>query len=79
MEERNLRLGRTTGFLAAIAIMAAACGGGGNSAGPGESTGNASPPPASTGAGSAEPSAAAGGFTCADIGGEVSVYGTWTG
>ena len=81
MEERNLRWRRATGFLAAIALVAVACGPAGGSAAP--STGGSAPAPASPGASTGPaPSGSAGagaGFTCENIGGEVTVYATWTG
>jgi alpha-glucoside transport system substrate-binding protein len=80
MEERNLRWRRTTGFLAVIALVAMACGPAAGTAAPPASAGASAP--AATAAGespSASASGATGGFTCENIGGEVSVYGTWTG
>jgi alpha-glucoside transport system substrate-binding protein len=77
MEERKIPWRRASGLLAAVALVAAACSsGGGGSAAP---TTGASAPPATSGEPSPSGSGAAGGFTCANIGGEVSVYGTWTG
>ena len=76
MEERNLRWRRATGFLAAMALVAVACGPAGGSAAP--STGASAPAPASPGGSApAAPSGspAAGG----QIGGTVSVIGTWGG
>jgi alpha-glucoside transport system substrate-binding protein len=78
MEERTIRWRRAGGLMAAAAILAAACaGGGGGSASPAATAGSASP--AGSGEPSASGSAGAGGFTCENIGGEVSVYATWTG
>ena len=81
MEERTIRWRRTAGLIAAIALIAAACGGGGGSAEPAESTApGASAASAEPGA-SVEPGAseATGGFACEELGGEVTVYATWTG
>ncbi len=73
MEERIFRRSRGVGLLAITAIVAVACSSGGSSASPAAST-PASAPPASAGAGES-PSASAGG----QLGGSVSVIGTWTG
>lgn len=81
MEERSLRWRRATGFLAALAMVAVACGPAGGTAAPVETT-PAATTPAATAAGSDEPAASASapvGFACENVGGEVSVYGTWTG
>jgi alpha-glucoside transport system substrate-binding protein len=73
MEERIFRRTRVAGLLAAATLVAVACSSGSSSPSPAAST-PASAPPASAGAGES-PSASAGG----QIGGEVSVIGTWTG
>ncbi len=73
MEERTFRRTRFAGLLAVATIVAAACSSGTATSSPAASTG-ASAPPASAGA-SSEASPSAGG----QIGGEVSVIGTWTG
>jgi alpha-glucoside transport system substrate-binding protein len=66
-------------LLAALAIVATACGPSGGSAAPASPSGGGTVPSASADGG-ASPSAGGGaGFTCENIGGEVSVYGTWTG
>jgi alpha-glucoside transport system substrate-binding protein len=74
MEERRLRWRRIAGTLVAVALVVAACGGGGSSAEP-SADGTASEAPPASGA---APSADAG-FVCENIGGEVTVYATWTG
>jgi alpha-glucoside transport system substrate-binding protein len=82
MEERTFRRTRFAGLLAAVAIIAAACSSGGASGSPAGSAGASAPPATSAEPGasaSAGASGAAGGFACENIGGEVSVYGTWTG
>ena len=82
MEERTFRRTRLAGLLAAAAIIAAACSSGGASGSPAGSTEASAPPATSAEPGasaSAGASGAAGGFACENIGGEVSVYGTWTG
>jgi alpha-glucoside transport system substrate-binding protein len=73
MEERNLRWRRTTGFLAVVALVAVACGPAAGTAAPPASVGASAPAPSAGGA-SAEPSAGGG-----QIGGTVSVIGTWGG
>ena len=75
MEEKAQRWRRTTGFLAAIAIAAAACGPAAGSASPVAPTDAGTSPAPSVGGGSGEPSASAGG----QIGGTVSVIGSWGG
>ncbi len=77
MEERTIRWRRASGLLAAVAIVAAACSSGGGGTSPAAS--GASAPPATSGEPAPSGSGAAGGFACENIGGEVSVYGTWTG
>jgi alpha-glucoside transport system substrate-binding protein len=81
MEERNYGWRRATGFLAVIALVAMACGPAGGSAAP--TTAGSAPAPASPdGSAPVAPSGSAGagaGFTCENIGGEVTVYATWTG
>ncbi len=72
MEERNIRWRRAAGLISAAALIVAACGGGGGSAAP--TDGGASAPPASSEPG-ASPSDGGGG----QIGGTVSVIGTWGG
>ena len=69
MEERTFRRTRFAGLLAAATIVAAACSSGTASSSPAASTEGSAPPA------SAEASPSAGG----QIGGEVSVIGTWTG
>ncbi|HEU5204515.1 MAG TPA: ABC transporter substrate-binding protein [Candidatus Limnocylindrales bacterium] len=80
MANRTGRWVRLWVLLAVAAIAVAACSSGGESAAPG---GESAAPPASAPAGeSAAPggSPAAGGeFNCENIGGEVSVVGSWTG
>jgi alpha-glucoside transport system substrate-binding protein len=80
MEERTFRWRRTTGVLAAFALVAAACGGGGGDASPAATDGGGSSPAATDGAapsdGGASPSDGGGG---GQIGGTVSVIGTWGG
>jgi alpha-glucoside transport system substrate-binding protein len=75
MEERRLTRFRFAGALAIVVLVAAACSGDGGGASPdgggGESAAPGGSAPAASGGGT--------GFTCEDIGGEVSVYGTWTG
>jgi alpha-glucoside transport system substrate-binding protein len=75
---------RGLALLGAAAILVAACSSGGGSSGePSASEAPSAAPPASaeTGASGAPAGspAASSGFTCENIGGEVSVYGTWTG
>ncbi len=79
MEERNSWWRRATGFLAVIALVAAACSPAGGTASPAESSGASTPPASAGGSPSASGSGATGSFVCENIGGEVSVYGTWTG
>ena len=78
MEERKIPWRRASGLLAAVAIVAAACSSGGGGTSPAASDGG-SASPATSGEPAPSGSAAAGGFACENIGGEVSVYGTWTG
>jgi alpha-glucoside transport system substrate-binding protein len=77
MEERTIRRTRIAGLLGVVAIIAAACSsGGGGSASPAASSAAstaASAPAGSPGASTG----AAGSFE--NIGGAISVYGTWTG
>jgi alpha-glucoside transport system substrate-binding protein len=71
MEEQRHRLTRLTSGIAVAALVVAACSSGSSS--PSASTGGgASAPPAASAGGSA-------GASLANIGGEVSIYGTWTG
>jgi alpha-glucoside transport system substrate-binding protein len=86
MEERTARWRRTTGLLAAVALIAVACSGGdGGSAAPASDGGGGASAPATsqdTGASqdpAASPSEGGSGFVCEDLGGEVTVYATWTG
>jgi alpha-glucoside transport system substrate-binding protein len=86
MEERTARWRRTTGLLAAVALIAVACSGGdGGSAAPAsDGGGGASAPATSQDPGAsqdpaASPSEGGSGFVCEDLGGEVTVYATWTG
>ena len=74
MEERTFRRTRFAGLLAAATMVAVACSSGAATSSPAGSAG-ASAPAASTPAGSGEASTGPGG----QIGGEVSVIGTWTG
>lgn len=71
MEERNFRWRRASGFLAAVAILAAACSSPGTTASPAASSA-VSPSAAASGG---ESPAASGG----QIGGTVTVIGTWGG
>jgi alpha-glucoside transport system substrate-binding protein len=71
MEERIHRRSRIAVLVATVAIVAAACSS--SSGSPAASTGASAPP-----AGSAAPAGSAG-ASLSNIGGEVSVYGTWTG
>ena len=77
MEERRLTRFRFAGALAIVVLVAAACSSGGGGASPdgggGESAAPGGSAPAASGGGGGT------GFTCENIGGEVSVYGTWTG
>ena len=76
MEERSLRWRKTTGIMAAIAIAVAACGGGGGSPSPAASAGGGeSAAPSASADGSAAPSTGTG----EQIGGVVTVIGTWGG
>ena len=74
MEERTFRWRRGAGLLAAFAIVATACGPSGGSAAPVSPSGGGTVPSASADGG-ASPSAGGGG----QIGGTVSVIGTWGG
>ena len=73
MEETRFRWRRATGLLAAAVLVVAACGGGGGSAAPGESTAAGESPAAGESGGTGT------GFQCEELGGEISVYATWTG
>ena len=75
MEERIVRRTKVAGSLMAVMLMAVACSSGGSSASPEAST-PASAPPASAGAGESAAASASGG---GQLGGSVSVIGTWTG
>jgi alpha-glucoside transport system substrate-binding protein len=83
MANQTSRPGRLWVLLAVAAIVLAACSSGGESAAPGgESPGGASAPPAESAAPGGSPAgspAAGGSFQCENIGGEVSVVGSWTG
>jgi alpha-glucoside transport system substrate-binding protein len=82
MEERGRRRSRIAAILAATTLVVAACSSGGGGS-PSASAPAASAPAASAPAGSAGASGAAGspaaGASFENLGGEVSVYGTWTG
>src|SRR5215207_3222989 len=69
MASHRSRMFRLSALLGAAAIVVAACSSGGESAAPG----GESP------AGSAPAGSPAAGFACEELGGEVSVYATWTG
>jgi alpha-glucoside transport system substrate-binding protein len=73
MEETRFRWRRATGLLATAVLVVAACGGGGGSAAPGESTAAGESPAAGESGGTGT------GFQCEELGGEISVYATWTG
>jgi alpha-glucoside transport system substrate-binding protein len=81
MANRTSRLSRLWVLLAVAAIAVAACSGGGESAAPdGESAApGASAPPAGESAAPGGSPAAGGEFNCENVGGEVSVVGSWTG
>ena len=85
MEERTFRWRRAAGALAVLALVASACssGGGGSPSAPGggESAAPATSGPAASGSAAAgeSPSGGTGSFACENIGGEVTVYATWTG
>jgi alpha-glucoside transport system substrate-binding protein len=76
MEERFDRRSKIAAMFAVVALLAAACTSSGSSPSPAESAAM-SEPPASSGEVMSEPPSS--GFVCDNIGGEVSVYGTWTG
>jgi alpha-glucoside transport system substrate-binding protein len=71
MEERTTRWRRAIGLSSAVALIAVACGGGGTTPAPSDG-GGATTPPASSG----DPAPTDGG---GQIGGSVSVIGTWGG
>jgi alpha-glucoside transport system substrate-binding protein len=73
MEERTTRWRRTIGLMSAVALIAVACGGGGTTPEPTTDGGGATTPPASVDPGA---SPTEGGE---QIGGSVSVIGTWGG
>ena len=73
MEERRIRWRRTAGLVAALGLLVAACSGGGGGSGEPASAEPGASGEASAGGGTGEA------WTCENIGGEVSVYGTWTG
>jgi alpha-glucoside transport system substrate-binding protein len=75
MEERTFRWRRTAGFLAAIVLVTAACSSGGGASPAASTGGGASAPAGSAAAGSAP----AGSGGAGQLGGTVSVIGTWTG
>jgi alpha-glucoside transport system substrate-binding protein len=81
MASHRSRMFRLSALLGAAAIVVAACSSGGESAAPGgESPGGASAPPAGESpTGSAPAGSPAAGFACENIGGDISVYATWTG
>jgi alpha-glucoside transport system substrate-binding protein len=73
MEEKTFRRHRIAGLLGVVAIIAAACSSSGGSP-------SASAPAASGPAGASAPAGSAGAApSLSNIGGELSVYGTWTG
>jgi alpha-glucoside transport system substrate-binding protein len=78
MEEIMGRRRRVAGLVGVVAIIAAACGGGGGSAAPSGAGGSASP--AATAGGSESPGGSGTtGFQFEQLGGEVSVVGSWSG
>ncbi len=79
MEERIGRRSKIAAMIAVFALAAAACTSSSATSSPADSVAPATPTPAASTGGepSVEPSAA--GYTCDNIGGDVSVYGTWTG
>lgn len=81
MANRTSRLVRLWVLLAVAAVAVAACSGGGESAAPGGESAapGASAPPAGESAAPGGSPAAGGEFNCENIGGEVSVVGSWTG
>jgi alpha-glucoside transport system substrate-binding protein len=82
MASHRSRMGRLSALLGVAAIVVTACSSGGESAAPGgESPGASVAPPASgeSPAGSAPAGSPAAGFACEELGGEVTVYATWTG
>jgi alpha-glucoside transport system substrate-binding protein len=70
---------RGLALLGATALLVAACSSSGSSGEPAASEGASAAPPASAEPGASGSPAASAGFACENIGGEVSVYGTWTG
>ena len=76
MEERTIRWRRTAGLLAAVALVAAACTAAAAASADRRRGGSASPAEQRR---AGTPAARRGGFACENIGGEVSVYATWTG
>ena len=79
MEEHTSRWRRAAGLMAATALLVAACGGGGGSAAPGESTAAGESPAAGESVAPGESAGGGTGFTCEELGGEITVYATWTG
>ena len=83
MESQRSRMFRLSALLGVAALVFAACSSGTESAAPGgESPAAASAPAAGespSGSAPAGSPAAGGGFQCENIGGNVSVYATWTG
>ena len=83
MESPRSRMARLSALLGVAALVFAACSSGTESAAPGgESPAAASAPAAGESPAGSAPAgspAAGGGFQCENIGGEVSVYATWTG
>ena len=81
MANRTSRWVRLWVLLAVAAVAVAACSGGGESAAPGGASAapGASAPPAGESAAPGGSPAAGGEFSCENIGGEVSVVGSWTG
>jgi alpha-glucoside transport system substrate-binding protein len=78
MEETGIRRSRIAAILAAATLVVAACSSSGSSSSPAASEAPASQPAASAGASGAAGSPAAG-ASFEQLGGSVSVYGTWTG
>ncbi len=84
MESHRGRMRRLSALLGMVALVAA-CSSGGQTAAPGGESPAASAPPPASGESPAAASAPAGspaagaGFECENIGGEVSVVGSWTG
>jgi ABC-type glycerol-3-phosphate transport system substrate-binding protein len=81
MANRTSRWVRLWVLLAVAAIAVAACSSGGESAAPGDESAAppASAPPAGESAAPGGSPAAGGEFNCENVGGEVSVVGSWTG